>query len=280
MRSLLFGRVLVSLPFVNYGGVLADDGATERRLFDRAAAIAAEHGLSHVELRHFHQHFAGSPAKEHKVTMRLALAPDADRMWDALDRKVRNQVRKAEKSGLSFAIGGAELIDPFYAVFAANMRDLGTPVYSKRLFQEVFAAFPAHATMFVVRTAAGVTAAAGIGIRYRDTVEVPWASSLREYRAQSPNNLLYWGAIRDSIGKGATVFDFGRSTPHEGTYNFKAQWGAQPVPLCWEYFVRPGHPVPNHNPANAKYAAMIAAWKRLPLPLANLIGPPIVRTIP
>ena len=155
MRSLLFGRFLVSLPFVNYGGVLADNGVVERALFDRAGAIAQERGLTHVELRHFTRHFSEAPARQHKVTMLLALAPDAEAMWAVLDRKVRNQVRKAEKSGLTCETGGRELIDAFYPVFAANMRDLGTPVYSRRLFDEVFAALPDRTRLFVVRAADG-----------------------------------------------------------------------------------------------------------------------------
>src|SRR5262249_36853926 len=146
VQSWLFGRFLVSLPFVNYGGVLADDDVAAGALFERAAAIAAERRLAHVELRHRQQRFPGAPSKSHKVAMLLPLADDAPAMWDGLDRKVRNQVRKAEKSGLTCEFGGAELLDPFYAVFAANMRDLGTPVYAKRFFLEVLQAFPDRAT--------------------------------------------------------------------------------------------------------------------------------------
>lgn len=280
MRSRVFGRQLVSLPFVNYGGVLADDPAVERALFDRAAELAGDRGLDHVELRHFTRRFPEAPAKQHKVTMLLPLAPDTDAMWAILDRKVRNQVRKAEKSGLTSEVGGAELIDAFYPVFATNMRDLGTPVYSKRLFEAVFAALPDRTRMFVVRAADGRPVAAGVGLRYRDTVEMPWASSLREFKASSPNNLLYWEALKHAIATGATTFDFGRSTPHEGTYNFKAQWGAEPVPLCWEYRLLRGRDLPDASPKNAKFSLAIQAWQRLPLWLANRVGPVIVRNIP
>jgi FemAB-related protein (PEP-CTERM system-associated) len=280
MRSVLFGRFLVSLPFVNYGGVLADDAVVERYLFDHAGMLAGTRGLSHVELRHVGRHFADVPARQHKVTMLLRLPPDVDGMWNALDRKVRNQVRKAEKSGLTFHTGGSELLDEFYPVFATNMRDLGTPVYARRVFDEVFAALPGRTALAVVRTADGQAAAAGIAVRHRDTVEMPWASSLRAHRMLSPNNLLYWGAIRHSIQTGAQVFDFGRSTPHEGTYNFKAQWGAEPVPLCWEYFLTTGAALPDHSPKNGRFSLAIEGWKRLPLPVANLLGPSIVRSIP
>ena len=280
MRSRLFGRLLVSLPFVNYGGVLADDVDVERFLFERASDLAASRGLDHVELRHFTPHFTDAPSRQHKVTMLLPLAPDPEAMWTVLDRKVRNQVRKAEKSGLTSIVGGAELLDAFYPVFATNMRDLGTPVYSRRLFDEVFAAFPERTRLFAVRTAEGRCVAAGVGLHFRDTVEMPWASSLREFRAASPNNLLYWEALKYAIGVGATTFDFGRSTPHEGTYNFKAQWGAQPVPLCWEYRLLAGSSLPDASPKNAKFSLAIRIWQKLPLPLANVLGPAIVRSVP
>lgn len=280
MRSRIFGRLLVSLPFVNYGGVLADDGDAERFLFERASELAASRGLDHVELRHFTPHFADAPSRQHKVTMLLPLAPDPEAMWTVLDRKVRNQVRKAEKSGLTSVVGGVELLEAFYPVFATNMRDLGTPVYSRRLFEEVFAAFPDRTRLFAVRTAEGRCVAAGVGLHFRDTVEMPWASSLREFKAASPNNLLYWEALKYAIGAGATTFDFGRSTPNEGTYNFKAQWGAQPVPLCWEYCLLAGRSLPDASPKNAKFSLAIQIWQRLPLWLANTIGPSIVRAIP
>ena len=177
------------------------------------------------------------PARTHKVGMRLALGADAARAWDGLDRKVRNQVRKAEKSGLTWRRGGVELLDRFYAVFAQNMRDLGTPVYSRRFFEHVLSTFPATSSVCLVdhgdRTVAGA-----ITLSHRDILEVPWASSLREYRSQCPNNLLYWRIIEHAIESGRRSLDFGRSTPNEGTYHFKEQWGARPEPLYWEYVMR------------------------------------------
>jgi len=278
-RSWLFGRFLVSLPFVNYGGVLAEDAEAALALFERAAALAKERGLAHVELRHCAQRFPDAPCKRHKVAMRLALSSDQDGMWNGLDRKVRNQVRKAEKSGLSCVTGGGELLDQFYAVFATNMRDLGTPVYAKRFFAEVLAAFPDRTTVFAVRRA-DETIAAGIGLRYRDTFEMPWASSLKAYRALCANNLLYWHAISHALRSACRTFDFGRSTPDEGTFHFKKQWGAEASPLCWEYALNGREAIPDQSPKNPKFALAIEVWKKLPLAVAGVLGPPIVRSIP
>jgi serine/alanine adding enzyme len=206
------------------------------------------------------------------------LPGDVDTLWTALDRKVRNQVRKAEKSQLVASTAGVEGLAEFYAVFARNMRDLGTPVYSPRLFEAVLTTFPDRARLVIVRL--GTTpVAAGLTWRWRGRTEVPWASSLREHNALAPNNLLYWTILKEAIAAGSTSLDFGRSTPNEGTFHFKKQWGAEPTPLCWEYDVVRGT-LPDQSPKNPKFRLAILAWQKLPLRLANAIGPRIVRAIP
>jgi len=279
-RSLLFGRFMVSLPFVNYGGVVADDCAIADALLAEAAAIARRERLDHLELRHTAQQFAQLPSKQHKVSMLLTLESSSERAWETLDRKVRNQVRKAEKSGLSAAEGGIECLDEFYAIFCRNMRDLGTPVYSRAFFHEVLTAFPDRARIIVVRhgqtpVAAGIVLDGGRGV-----VEVPWASSLSEYRTMCPNHSLYWFVVQWAIQHGCRVLDFGRSTPDEGTFHFKQQWGAEPMALYWEYSLQNGARMPDQSPKNPKFKAAIDLWKRCPVWLTNAIGPHIVRSIP
>ena len=224
-RSWLFGRFAVSLPFVNYGGIVADDEAAAHALLDRAIDIARLRRLGHVELRHDVRKFDGLPNKRHKAAMLLPLSHTVDQAWESLDRKVRNQVRKAEKSGLTVESGGRELLPAFYGVFRHNMRDLGTPVYSRRLFKEVFNQFPAATRVFVVKRDATMIAA-GITYQDRNGVEVPWASSLAKYRAWCPNNLLYWRVIKWAVEQGLHTLDFGRSTPDEGTYQVQTAMGS------------------------------------------------------
>lgn len=276
IRSRLFGHSLTSMPFLNYGGMLARSAASAQALVARARLLAKERGCRHVELRHIARQFPQLPCRQHKVTMRLVIGPG---MWEVLDRKVRNQVRKAEKSGLVAEQGGAELLDAFYAVFARNMRDLGTPVYTRRLFAEVLARFPDRARLHVVRLA-GVPVAAGLTYRTGSMVEVPWASSRRDFNHLCPNHLLYWRVIETAVADGCSTLDFGRSTRDEGTYKFKSQWGAEPVALHWEYpFIKSGE-IPDHGPTNPKFTMAIALWKKCPLWVANLLGPRIVRSIP
>ena len=315
-RSWLFGRFMVSLPFVNYGGVLTSDlhvtsdvaadlhtdVATDLQtdvaaglqtdvaaglqtrgiaaaLISAATQAASERGCQHLELRHTSRLLPDLPVKQHKVAMTLALETDATRAWERLDRKVRNQVRKAQKSELVSAVGGAELLDEFYQIFAVNMRDLGTPVYGRAFFERVLHEFPEAARVHVVRKGA-TPVAAGLTFAHRRTIEVPWASSLKAYRALCPNNLLYWSIIEHAIGAGVETLDFGRSTPDEGTYEFKRQWGALPSPLFWEYALVSAQSMPDHSPANPKFKSAIELWKRLPVPVATAIGPHIVRSIP
>jgi FemAB-related protein (PEP-CTERM system-associated) len=276
IRSRLFGNTLTSLPFLNYGGVIADAPDAAAALVAAARAEAEQRRCDHVELRHVEAQFPHLPSKQHKVSMRLALVPN---LWESLDRKVRNQVRKAEKSGLVVDRGGEELVGDFYKVFARNMRDLGTPVYSRRLFEEVLRTFPQRALLHVVRLQ-GEPIAAGVTYRTAAMVQLPWASSIREFNSLCANVLLYWDAIQFAQASGAATFDMGRSTPHEGTYKFKAQWGAAPVPLNWEYQLLSQRELPNVSPANPKFQLAIAVWQKLPLALTLRVGPMIVRAIP
>ncbi len=279
MKSRLFGNFLVSVPFFNYGGLLCSDPAGRSALLKEGGRVMAECDASYLELRHLADPLPGLATRSHKVTMVLDLAPDSESQWGRFSPKLRNQVRKAQKSGLEVMVGGAELLDGFYRVFCRNMRDLGTPVYGREFFENVLHAREVDPRVISVLRG-GETIASGIMTRFRDRVEVPWASSNRDFRECCPNNMLYWEAIRRAIGDGARSFDFGRSTPGEGTYLFKKQWGAEPVPLYWQYLLRPGVELPDLNPANPKFRLAVQGWRRLPVALTRLLGPAIVRNIP
>jgi FemAB-related protein (PEP-CTERM system-associated) len=278
-QSTLFGRFIVSLPFLNYGGILASDPLVIKALVDHARELALEFHASHIELRHRERQLPELPCRQHKLALTRSLPGGSEDLWADIDRKVRNQVRKAQKDGLTSATGGAELVDQFYDVFARNMRDLGTPVYAKRLFSETLRLFPDAARVYTVRSG-NITVAAAIAIRHGDTVLVPWASSLREYRHQNANMLLYWTMLERASTTGARIFDFGRSSPDSGTHHFKVQWGAQATPLHWEYVLLKGQMPADQGPRNPKFATAISAWQRLPLWLTNSAGPLIVRNIP
>lgn len=280
LKSTLFGNYMVSLPFFNYGGVCADTAPLAERLIKEASYVARASGAEHIEFRQTQQLKNGMPVKTAKVSMRLALPSNPDVLFKSFSSKLRSQVQRPLRDGMYAVLGREELLDDFYAVFSENMRDLGTPVYSKAFFRNIVKQFPDFAVICVIYTKEQVPAAAGLLIGFRNTMEIPWASSLRRFNRLSPNMLLYWTVLKFSCEQGYEQFDFGRSTPGEGTFKFKEQWGATPIPLFWHYWLKNGGALPELNPNNVKYRMAIEIWKQLPLPVTRLFGPSIVKNLP
>jgi FemAB-related protein (PEP-CTERM system-associated) len=280
VSSLLFGRFLVSLPYLNYGGPVAQSDGAAAALLDRAVALADKLDVRYLELRNewAHEHPALGHTNATKMHMRLPLPGTADELWRQLPGKVRNQVRKSEKGGLVVAWGGQELLPEFYSVFAHNMRDLGTPVYGRRLFRAALDTFPGRAEICVVR-AGRLAVAAGLLLHGWGVSEIPSASSLRRYNHTNANMLMYWHLLVRAIERKQEVFDFGRSSEDSSTYRFKKQWGATPSPAEWQYYLRQGG-IKDMRPDNPRYGRLIALWKRLPIALTRWLGPSIVRGIP
>jgi FemAB-related protein (PEP-CTERM system-associated) len=213
-----------------------------------------------------------------KVHMKLNLPATPGELWDGLSPKVRNQVRKGTKSDLTVLWGGGERLDEFYEVFSRNMRDLGTPVYSPRLFREIVRQFPDRAEFCVVR-AGGMPVAAALLLHGWGVTEVPTASSLREYNATCANMLMYWKLLERAIERGQVIFDFGRSSAESNTFRFKKQWGAAPFPAEWQHFVRLGS-ASDMRPDNPRFERLISLWQRFPVRATRWIGPMVVRGIP
>jgi len=278
-KSWMFGSFLTSLPFVNAGGVLAESKAAETALIHEAIALAQKLKVDYLELRHRQDHQLGLPTKTNKVAIVLAAEPDEDKMLKSLRHEVRTKIRKATKCGLTAEFAGEAVLDDFYSVFAANMRDLGTPVYGQNFFREILRAFPDDTHIIVVRHE-GKPAAVSLMTAYRDTLETLWGSSLREYLSLAPNMFMYWKMLRFAAERGFRIFDFGRSTVGSGPHRFKLQWSSQEVPLHWNYWLPEGNSLPELNPQNPRYRLAIWLWQRLPLPITKWVGPGIVRCLP
>jgi FemAB-related protein (PEP-CTERM system-associated) len=271
-RGLRGGRSLVSLPFLDEGGLCADNAEARAALWQAAQDVAKEKGARAIELRQGYPSGLPLAPLGSKVSVMLELASDPGTMWKRLDAKVRNQVRKASTSGLASAWCGREGLDDFYAVFAQNMRDLGSPVHAKRFFATILEEFGGDARLLLIRHGAQVVAG-GVCMVFRDTVLVPWASSLRQWRSRNPSNLLYWEVIRSACEKGLRWLDFGRSSPGGGTYRFKMQWGGRERALPWQ--VDPSQSASLVDSDDPRYRWMIQAWQRLPVPVTRVIGPVI-----
>jgi FemAB-related protein (PEP-CTERM system-associated) len=276
LRGILFGRSLVSLPFLDDGGICADDQTTIQELYAAGLRLANEHRADLLDLRHRRASGLGLPLQDSKVTLVLELPRDPDQAWCRLDAKVRNQVRKALKSGLAVSWHGRESLDRFYDVFVENMRDLGSPVHSRKFFATILEEFSESARLILVSDGSR-TVGGGVCFFFKDSVMMPWASSRRADHPKCPNNLLYWEAIRWACQEGFRCFDFGRSSRGSGTYHFKRQWGAADRPLVWEIWRRRGQRNALVRSSSARYAFAARAWKRLPVPVTRICGPVLRR---
>jgi len=279
LSSRFFGRFLVSMPFFNYGGVLADGLEAQGALLEAAIGVARGVGATCIELRQQQLLDVNWPAKQHKVSMRLDLPRDFETLWRDFPAKLRSQIRRSQREKLTVRLAAGELLDDFYHVFVRNMRDLGTPVYARRFFETILQTFPTETRICVV-SLKGRPVAAGFLCGFLNKLEVPWASSDRRHNRLAPNMLLYSSVLEFACREGFQQFDFGRSSVASGTYRFKEQWGARPVPLHWYYWLSNGSALPDIGPQNPKFKVAIEVWKRLPVFVTKIIGPAIVRNIP
>ena len=277
VRSALFGHYLVSLPFVNYGGPLGSDDAV-RALAAEAIALATDGGVKLLELRARRALPLDLPASHRKITVVLDLPNDPQLLLKRLDAKVRSQVRRPAKEGVTVTLGGAELVAPFFAVFARHMRDLGTPTQPRALFAAIAERFPESAR-FGIAWLGGEPIACGAGFTWGREFEMTWASALVEHKKLAANMLLYWTFMERAIADGTTVFNFGRCTPGGGTHRFKQQWGSRDEPLWW-YQHAPSGEAHTPSPDDGAFSWGPRLWKRLPMPVATTLGPRIVRYIP
>lgn len=281
VESRLFGRFLVSLPYLNSSGVVADSPAAATALIDRAIEFADRLDVRYLELRHETPvaHPKLVEAVTDKVHMRLALPNTTDELWSSFKSKLRSQIRKPlNNESLTVHWGQHDLLDEFYSVFARNMRDLGTPPFSRDLFDSILAEFPGDAELCCIRQN-GEPIASGLLVHGPGVTEVPSASSLRQFNSTSANMLLYWHLLGHAVERGQDVFDFGRSSKNCGTFRFKSQWGAKPSPAVWQHYVRQGE-ANDMRPNSGRYDLMIRAWQKLPVWATRFIGPTIVRGIP
>ncbi len=279
MKSRLFGHFLVSMPFFSYGGVLASAPEARQALLAKAADLARELGVSHIELRQ------GSPQPVEwrdatpKVTMELVLPESVDVFWKGLSSGMRNKIRNAQKNRLRVEWGGAESVETFHKVFSTNMRNLGTPVYPQRWFGNLCTQFPEDVKILTLWDN-DEAVASGLITCFRNALELPWSATLPESRKKYSAVLLYWTLLEWAISNGYRRVDLGRCTKGSGVYEFKQHWNSEERPLHWYYWLASGMQVPELRPDNPRFRLATRIWKHLPVAVANLLGPRIVRSIP
>lgn len=277
INSRLFGHSLSSLPFCAYGGVVADDDEVCKALEAAAVSLARELNVGYLELRNLEQVHADWPAKrELYVTFRKVILPDVEANMNAIPRKQRAMVRKGIKAGLMSEMD--EGVDRFYGVFSDNVHRHGTPALPKQYFQILRDEFGTDCSILSVLKDGKVVSSV-LSFYFRNEILPYYAGDMPEARDLAANDFKYWELMRRACEAGYTLFDYGRSKLGTGPYSFKKNWGFEPQPLHYEYQLVKADDVPDVNPLNPKYRLFIAAWRRLPLPVANFLGPYVVRNL-
>ncbi len=280
---------LCALPFCDLGASLAVDESIEKQLIEKAKDIAVQHKLPIFEYRASQNYPTTEDiieplSKAHKVRMLLELPESSEVLLASFKTKLRSQIKKAVKNGLTVELGRSDqFIDEFYDVFSFNMKALGSPTHSKNWFSEIKNNYNKDMIISIIKYE-GHPIAAGIVLFKASVATIPWASTKREFNRLSPNMLLYWSLLKYSTDNEYKTFDFGRSSYGEGTFKFKQQWGAKPVPLKWKIFQNGKQQDPSQTNTNTSKKSPLrplieAAWRKLPLALTLVIGPKIRKYI-
>jgi len=276
IKSLFFGNTLVSTPFCVYGGIASRSDQAAAALRQAATGLAEELKVDALELRNLQPTEPDWPEKELYVTFRKEIDPDPDVNLKAIPRKQRAMVRKGIKAGLS-----SEPDDDWqrlYRAYSESVRNLGTPVFSARLFRVLKEVFGDACGVLMI-THEGKDIAGVMSFYFRDEVLPYYGGSVAAARRLAGNDFMYWELMRRSCEQGIKVFDYGRSKEGTGSYSFKKNWGFAPQPLHYQYHLVKSAAIPEVNPMNPKYQLFIKAWKKLPLPVANFVGPMLARNL-
>lgn len=279
VKSLLFGNIACSMPFVNYGGPFAASEDIEDALVAEALRVAERWGVEFLEIRSRRNLGAAFPTSLHKVTLSVNLACGAEALWASFKTDLRQDIRRGYKRGLTASAGGAELVDEFFPILAEAWRDTGTPIYRKAYIENVARTFAGNIRICVV-SAGGVPAAASFQAYDRGVAEGLWLAMRSRFRHDHAGYVLYWELLQDAIARGCHRFNLGRSTSHSGGEQFKKKWNASVDQLYWQYVLRTRSSIPQINVMNPKYKAAIWCWRHLPVGVTRVVGPAIARNIP
>jgi FemAB-related protein (PEP-CTERM system-associated) len=278
IKSLIFGKILCSMPFVNFGGPCVHEEETERALLREAEAIVHRNRADYLEIRGTKRSVIALPTSEHKVSMTVALQSDADNLWTAFDTKHRREIRHAYKQGLHVKHGGAEHLDVFYEILSESWKSLGTPLYDKSYFRGVIDTFPDSVRIFIAYHGDMPISAAMNGYHAKG-VEGMWLGTRSGDRRLNPGYVLYWEMIKHACESGFETFHLGRSTVQSGGEFFKKKWNAYPTQLYWQYILGKEKEIPHLNVDNPKYRIAIEAWKWMPRSITQTLGPFLARSI-
>lgn len=276
VSSLLFGKALVSTPFCVYGGAIANDDKTLGLLYQEAGRLGKELKVTHFEIRNLNTKYSDWPEKDLYVTFRKEMSAEPDENMTAIPRKQRAMVRKGIKAGLRTEI--TEDVEQFYNIYSLSVRNHGTPVFSKKYFEVLKTVFKKHCEIRVIYKA-DTPVSTVMTFYFKDEVMPYYGGGNLDARKHKAFDFMYWEIMKDVCQKGYRIFDYGRSKKGTGSYSFKKNWGFVPEPLHYQYNLLNTDSIPDVNPLNPKYQLFIKLWRRLPLSVANTIGPFISKSL-
>ena len=279
LKSLFFGSIFCSMPFLNFGGICADNKAAEGALLSEAKEILKASNGEYLELRHKKKSSADLPTKTNKVSMTMELDADPDTLWKNFKSKHRTNIRRAYKNDLEIKAGGEELLRDCYNIISEGWRDFGIPFYRFSFFENILDYFKNSVEIYLVLYEGKPIASAFNGL-FKNTIEGMWIYSLRKYAKLQTNYFIYWEMIKRACENGYKIYNFGRSTNESGATFFKSKWNATTEQLYWEYILNKGTELPELNVDNPKYQGAINLWKKLPVKATQLIGPYLAKSIP
>jgi FemAB-related protein (PEP-CTERM system-associated) len=276
--AFLGGRALISVPYGVYGGICAASDEVRRALLAAATDRARSRGARYVELRHRHPQGLDLPTKPLYVTFARPIHPSDEDNARAIPGKQRRMTRQGPKHGLRVEIGRDHL-DACYEIYARSVRELGSPVFPRRLFKTVYDVFDRDCQIVTVWREKQIVAAV-LTLFHQGQVLPYYGGALPVAREWAANDFMYWELIRFAARAGCRVFDFGRSREGTGAYHFKRHWGFEPTPLPYQYALLSGQGLPNLSPSNPRFRLAVTLWKHLPLWLTKVVGPPLTRYLP
>ena len=300
LKHFIFGNNLISIPYFDMCGILANDDQTAKNLFQEAVKIGNTLKVDSIDLRHGYpinffneinqedsiinyncdqeENLFAYEIRDQKVRMVMELPDSSDVLMKSFTSKFRNNLNRSIREGLKCEIGGIERLDDFYAVFARNMRDLGSPVHSRQFIENVLNEFPEKAKIGIVYNDDNPIACIMV-IGFKNILANPWSSALKEFRNLRANMLQYWVMLEYACDNNYAFFDFGRSSPDEGTYTFKANWGAKSIPLHWYYISKDEKTTDTASSKKTKFETAIKIWQKIPVSMTKIIGPAIRKNI-
>lgn len=279
LKSMLFGSIMCSMPFLNFGGICANNSEAKSTLLSKAKDLLQEHRADYLELRHFNQTGSGLPCKTNKISMTVALNHDPEVLWNKFATKHRTTIRRAAKNELEIIRGKGDILTEFFTLLNHGWKELGTPLYSRSFFENILETFPDSIEIYLVLHKGTPVAGAFNGL-FNGTVEGMWASSPRSYVKLQANYFLYWEMVRQACIDGHKSFHLGRSSADSGAAFYKEKWNAIPGQLYWEYLLNENQKLPELNVDNPRYRSAIKLWRALPMGITTVMGPGIAKSIP